>query len=78
MLLFGSKIFHVSAVRGFTIFHTYPIAVHQMFFATSVLHVHLMQWDDENLVEQAVNRCDHVWASIDPNKVSGIFFLVAC
>uniref|UniRef100_A0A2N9HSB0 Uncharacterized protein n=1 Tax=Fagus sylvatica TaxID=28930 RepID=A0A2N9HSB0_FAGSY len=30
----------------------------QMFFATSILHVHLMQWDDENLVEQAVNRCD--------------------
>ncbi|XP_040993384.1 sister chromatid cohesion protein SCC4 [Juglans microcarpa x Juglans regia] len=40
----------------------------QMFFATSVLHVHLMQWEDENLVEQAVNRCDHVWESIDPNK----------
>ncbi|XP_059429670.1 sister chromatid cohesion protein SCC4 [Corylus avellana] len=41
----------------------------QMFFATSVLHVHLMQWDDENLVEQAVNRCDHVWESINPNKI---------
>lgn len=55
-----------------------PVAVHQMFFATSVLHVHLMQWDDENLVEQAVNRCDHVWESIDPNKVSAIFFIVVC
>lgn len=55
---------------------TCPVAVHQMFFATSVLHVHLMQWDDENLVEQAVNRCDHVWESIDPNKVSAIFIVV--
>ncbi|KAK9998990.1 hypothetical protein SO802_018593 [Lithocarpus litseifolius] len=40
----------------------------QMFFATSILHVHLMQWDDENLVEQAVNRCDQVWESIAQNK----------
>lgn len=40
----------------------------QMFFATSILHVHLMQWDDENLVEQAVNRCDQVWESIESNK----------
>ncbi|KAK1362590.1 hypothetical protein POM88_047064 [Heracleum sosnowskyi] len=28
----------------------------QMFFATSILHVHLMQWDDVSLVEQAVNQ----------------------
>jgi MAternally-affected-uncoordination protein len=27
-----------------------------------------MQWDDENLVEQAVNRCDQVWESIESNK----------
>ncbi|KAK7385639.1 hypothetical protein VNO78_31390 [Psophocarpus tetragonolobus] len=40
----------------------------QMFFATSILHVHLMQWDDDNLVEQAVNRCNQIWESIDPDK----------
>ena len=49
-----------------------------MFFATSILHVHLMQWDDENLVEQAVNRCDQVWESIEQNKVSVVFFIVVC
>lgn len=41
-----------------------------MFFATSILHVHLMQWDDDNLVEQAVNKCNEIWESIEPNKVS--------
>jgi len=29
-----------------------------------------MQWDDNNLVEQAVNRCNEIWESIEPNKVS--------
>lgn len=41
-----------------------------MFFATSVLHVHLMQWDDGSLVESAVTRCNTVWESIDPERVS--------
>lgn len=41
----------------------------QMFFATAILHVHLMQWEDENLVEGAVNKCDQVWESIAPEKV---------
>lgn len=40
----------------------------QMFFATSILHVHLMQWDDVNLVEGAVNKCNEVWESIQPDK----------
>lgn len=40
----------------------------QMFFATSILHVHLMQWDDVSLVEQAVNRCNVVWDSIEIDK----------
>ncbi|XP_059659915.1 sister chromatid cohesion protein SCC4 [Cornus florida] len=40
----------------------------QMFFATSILHVHLMQWDDVNLVERAVNKCNEVWESIEPDK----------
>ncbi|KAK7372255.1 hypothetical protein VNO80_05630 [Phaseolus coccineus] len=40
----------------------------QMFFATSILHVRLMQWDDDNLVEQAVNKCNEIWESIDPDK----------
>ncbi|XP_031738040.1 sister chromatid cohesion protein SCC4 isoform X4 [Cucumis sativus] len=40
----------------------------QMFFATSILHVHLMQWYDDNSVQQAVNKCDEVWESIEPEK----------
>ncbi|XP_027940567.1 sister chromatid cohesion protein SCC4 [Vigna unguiculata] len=40
----------------------------QMFFATSILHVRLMQWDDDNLVEQAVNKCNEIWESIDLDK----------
>lgn len=49
-----------------------------MFFATSILHVHLMQWYDDNSVEQAVNKCEEVWESIEPEKVSGFlpFFYV--
>uniref|UniRef100_A0A5B7BD42 Sister chromatid cohesion protein SCC4 n=1 Tax=Davidia involucrata TaxID=16924 RepID=A0A5B7BD42_DAVIN len=40
----------------------------QMFFATSILHVHLMQWDDTSSVERAFNKCDEVWESIEPDK----------
>lgn len=40
----------------------------QMFFATSLLHVHLMQWTDDNLVERAVNQCDEVWQTIPPDR----------
>ncbi|MFS7987186.1 putative tetratricopeptide-like helical domain superfamily, chromatid cohesion factor MAU2 [Helianthus anomalus] len=49
----------------------------QMFFATSVLHVHLMQWDDGSLVEGAVSRCNDVWESIDSDRREqcvGLFF----
>lgn len=50
--------------------------MNQMFFATSVLHVHLMQWDDVNLVERAVNKCDEVWESVEADKVSPLLLLV--
>ncbi|KAK2644662.1 hypothetical protein Ddye_019857 [Dipteronia dyeriana] len=40
----------------------------QMFFSTSILHVHLMQWEDENLIAQAINQCNVIWESIDPNR----------
>lgn len=40
----------------------------QMFFVTSILHVHLMLWDDVNLVEAAVNKCQQVWETIHPEK----------
>ncbi|CAL0317736.1 unnamed protein product [Lupinus luteus] len=40
----------------------------QMFFATSILHVHLMQWDEDSLVEQAVNKCNDIWDSIGVDK----------
>ncbi|KAE9606065.1 hypothetical protein Lal_00025227 [Lupinus albus] len=40
----------------------------QMFFATSILHVHLMQWDEDSLVEQAVNKCNDIWDSIGLDK----------
>lgn len=42
----------------------------QMFFATSKLHVHLMQWDDVDMVERALARCDEVWNSFELNKVT--------
>ncbi|KAI9112971.1 hypothetical protein K1719_016085 [Acacia pycnantha] len=40
----------------------------KMFFATSILHVHLMQWDDDKLVEQAVNKFNKIWDSIESNE----------
>ncbi|KAM7521957.1 hypothetical protein LguiA_011859 [Lonicera macranthoides] len=49
----------------------------QMFFATSILHVHLMQWDDVSLVEGAVTRCSVIWESIELDKrqaCSGLHF----
>ncbi|KAF6153106.1 hypothetical protein GIB67_034828 [Kingdonia uniflora] len=42
----------------------------QMFFATSILQVHLMQWDDVNLVKRAVKNCDEVWEMIPPEKTA--------
>ncbi|GMH12637.1 hypothetical protein Nepgr_014478 [Nepenthes gracilis] len=49
----------------------------QMFFTTSMLHVRLMQWDDINLVEKAVAKCDEVWESLELNKrqqCHGLFY----
>ncbi|KAJ4979109.1 hypothetical protein NE237_009889 [Protea cynaroides] len=49
----------------------------QMFFATSILHMHLMHWDDVNSVERAVEKCDEVWEFIPPDKRQqclGLFF----
>lgn len=46
------------------------MGVNQMFFASSILHVHLMQWGDLELVETALRNCDEVWQSIDAPKVS--------
>lgn len=46
-----------------------------MFFATSVLHVHLMQWGDAKLVEGAVNRCNTLWESLEPEKVRPVLYL---
>ncbi|KAL6499928.1 hypothetical protein OROGR_027838 [Orobanche gracilis] len=40
----------------------------QMFFATSILHVRVMQWENTNLVEESVNRCNMIWESIEPDK----------
>lgn len=48
----------------------------QMFFAASILHVHLMQWDDMNLVEAAVTQCDQVWETIQSQNVSTHFIIV--
>lgn len=46
-----------------------------MFFATSILHVQLMQWDDGSSVERAINKCDEAWESIDPNRVCQQFLV---
>lgn len=40
----------------------------QMFFATSSLHVHVMQWDNTSLVAESIARCNVVWESIEPDK----------
>lgn len=45
-----------------------------MFFAASMLHVHLMQWQDVKLVEKAVEHCNIVWESIPPDRVSSVIF----
>lgn len=52
-----------------SLIYSYFLLIHQMFFATCMLHVHLMHWDDENSVERAVARCDEVWEFLDPHKV---------
>ncbi|PRQ34878.1 putative tetratricopeptide-like helical domain, chromatid cohesion factor MAU2 [Rosa chinensis] len=49
----------------------------QMFFATCMLHVHLMHWEDESSVERAAAKCDEVWEFLDPQKKQlclGLFF----
>ncbi|OWM68702.1 hypothetical protein CDL15_Pgr024889 [Punica granatum] len=49
----------------------------EMFFVTSTLHVHLMQWEDENVIASAVSKCDEAWASIHPERrpqCLGLFF----
>lgn len=40
----------------------------QMFFATSILHVRVMQWDSTSLVEESVNQCNLIWESLEPEK----------
>ncbi|KAM7258500.1 hypothetical protein ACFE04_014241 [Oxalis oulophora] len=40
----------------------------QLFFATSILHVNLMQWHDPSSVQKAINKCDEIWNSIDQAK----------
>ncbi|CAL5333896.1 unnamed protein product [Camellia sinensis] len=35
-----------------------------------------LQWDDVNLVERAVNKCNEVWESIQPEKLLHIFYLL--
>eukprot|EP00249_Psilotum_nudum_P021173 c28002_g1_i1 orf=52-2076(+) len=39
-----------------------------MVFATSILHVHLMQWEDRAVVEQAVTRTDEIWILMPPEQ----------
>jgi MAternally-affected-uncoordination protein len=40
----------------------------EMVFATSILHVHLMQWEDASALERAVNKCDAIWNSIPQDQ----------
>ncbi|MCL7050589.1 hypothetical protein MKW94_028283 [Papaver nudicaule] len=51
----------------------------QMYFATSIFHVHMMQWDSEDLnsVTNAAVRCNEIWESLQPDKrrqCMGLFF----
>ncbi|GAB2274700.1 hypothetical protein Dimus_009471 [Dionaea muscipula] len=68
----------ISALQqGFNCAAEISYAELQMFFATSILHVRLMQWDDLHSVESAVSKCDEVWESLDLNKrqqCHGLFF----
>ncbi|XP_022875642.1 sister chromatid cohesion protein SCC4-like [Olea europaea var. sylvestris] len=50
----------------------------QMFFATSILHVRVVQWDSTSLVEESVNRCHVIWESIEQDKVSQNLYLFSC
>ncbi|KAH7285526.1 hypothetical protein KP509_33G031900 [Ceratopteris richardii] len=36
----------------------------EMVFSTSILHVHLMQWEDTAVVQEAVAKCDEIWDSM--------------
>ncbi|KAK9115976.1 hypothetical protein Sjap_014923 [Stephania japonica] len=54
--------------RGFTCASEIYYPELQMFFATSMLHVRLMQWEDLNSVEKAVQKCSEVWEFITPDK----------
>ncbi|RAL42289.1 hypothetical protein DM860_012072 [Cuscuta australis] len=40
----------------------------QMFFATSILHVHLMQGENASVVQEVVNQCNLIWESIELDK----------
>ncbi|XP_047330261.1 sister chromatid cohesion protein SCC4 [Impatiens glandulifera] len=49
----------------------------QMFFATSMLHVHLMMCDDQSTTETAIKNCNELWDSIEEGKrqqCTGLFF----
>ncbi|KAI3991269.1 hypothetical protein MKX01_034588 [Papaver californicum] len=49
----------------------------QMFFATSIFHVHLMQWEDVNSVGNAAVKCNEIWEFLQPDKrhqCMGLFF----
>lgn len=48
----------------------------QMFFATSILHVSLIQWSDTNSVERIVANCDEIWESIEINNRQRCFGLL--
>ncbi|KAM7257502.1 hypothetical protein ACFE04_013243 [Oxalis oulophora] len=56
---------------GFVYASRIPYAELQLFFATSILHVNLMQWHDPTAAENAVNKCDEVWNSIHQSKREG-------
>ncbi|KAI5077473.1 hypothetical protein GOP47_0007297 [Adiantum capillus-veneris] len=47
----------------------------EMVFATSMLHVHLMQWEDTSLVQQAVVKCDEIWDSMSSDQRKACFGL---
>ncbi|KAL8172072.1 hypothetical protein V2J09_023876 [Rumex salicifolius] len=52
------------------------LLVRQMFFATSILHVSLMQWSDTNSVEGIVAKCDETWGLIEINNRQKCFGLL--
>lgn len=49
----------------------------KVFFAASELHIHLLHWDDSQVVHSAVQRCAGLWEEIPTYQVGVIAHLIS-